>query len=242
MCGNNAHGNIEEARKRGGCGYEGHWKTYLPLVQRNIQNVDEKNRTYSSKSSGHDKSKLDASPGWRADKDKPGEWMMMDLGAEQAVAGVQLQGRDCNTPNKRDWWRFKMFGVAVSLDGKVFRQVGDGEGRGAKIFKGPDDSWTKTDRMFPSGAVAARFVKLTVQSWHHHIAGRAAVILAEEGAAVGTGVSTGCESKEGRGGGGGGGGGQGGGATEYVLKRREIIRCRREKAQKRLEAMQARKK
>ena len=229
MCGNNAHGNIEEARKRGGCGYEGHWKTYLPLVQRKIKNVEEKNRSYSSKSGGHDKSKLDASPGWRAGKDKPGEWMMMDLGTEQIIAGVQLQGRDCNTPNKGDWWRFKEFSVSVSLNGTSFSRV-EGSG-GGKFFAGPPDSWTKTDRMFPGGPVAARFVKLTVHSWHHHIAGRAAIILAEKGVAVGAGVSKGGESKNG-----------GGlrrrertrrqerlsaparGAMEYALKRREVMR------------------
>lgn len=177
MCGNNAHGSIEEARSRGGCGYEGHWKTYLPLVERKVLNVEEKMRTYSSAEGGHNKSRLDASPGWRAAKDKSGEWMMMDLGAQHVIAGVQLQGRDCSTPNKGDWWRFKEFSVSVSLDGKSFDLV---KGSKTTFFKGPPDSWTKTDRLFPVGPVAARFVKLTVHSWHHHIAGRAAVILADD--------------------------------------------------------------
>lgn len=118
----------------------------------------------------------------------------MDLGTEQIIAGVQLQGRDCNTPNKGDWWRFKEFSVSVSLNGTSFRRV-EGSG-GGKFFAGPPDSWTKTDRMFPGGPVAARFVKLTVHSWHHHIAGRAAIILAEKGVAVGAGVSKGGESKK----------------------------------------------
>ena len=134
-------------------------------------------RTYSSAEGGHNKSKLDASPGWRAAKDKSGEWMMMDLGTQHVVAGVQLQGRDCSTPNKGDWWRFKEFSVSISLDGKSFRFV---KGSKNTFFKGPPDSWTKTDRLFPDGSVVARFVKLTVHSWHHHIAGRAAVILADD--------------------------------------------------------------
>ena len=31
-----------------------------------------------------------------------------------------MQGRDCSTPNKNEWWRFKEFSVTVSNDGKNF--------------------------------------------------------------------------------------------------------------------------
>ena len=171
MCGTNAHGKIEEARRRGGCGYEGHWNTYVGLIERNIANVDEKHRTYSSSKKGHEKSALDSKPGWCSKTDKAGEWLTLDLGKVRVVAGVRVQGRDCSTPNKNEWWRFKEFSVTVSNDGKNFDAIDN-----SSKFKGPADSWTKTDRIFQH-AVHARYVRLTIHSWYVHLSGRVDIII-----------------------------------------------------------------
>lgn len=174
MCGTNAHGNVEEARKRGGCGYEGHWNTYKSLIERNVVNVAENCRKYSSTKKGHGMSMLNSKPGWCALHDKAGEWMELDLKTSMVVTGLQLQGRDCNTPNKKDWWRFKEYNVECSQDRTRWKKVD-----GGRAFKGGPDSWTITDRMF-THPVRARYIRIVIHSWHEHIAGRVGVVVGEE--------------------------------------------------------------
>ena len=169
MCGTNAHGNVEEARSRGGCGYEGHWNTYLPLIERTTLNVLEQHRTYSSTKKGHGTSMLNSTPGWVAGTDRTGEWMELNLQRSMAVSGIQLQGRDCNTPHKRDWWRIKECTVEFSQDRKTWEAVNE-------KFQGPEDSWTIVDRMFRR-PVFAQYIRLICHSWHEHVAGRFGVVL-----------------------------------------------------------------
>ena len=174
MCGTNAHGKVEEARKRGGCGYEGHWNTYKPLIERTILNVPEHHRSYSSIKKGHSQSMLNSKPGWAAAKDKSGEWIQLNLNnSTVVVSGIQLQGRDCGTPNKNDWWRFKEYIVEFSMDGETWEQVD-----GGRKFKGGDDSWTIADRLFRR-PIRAKHLRIVIHSWHHHIAGRVDVIVGD---------------------------------------------------------------
>ena len=117
---------------------------------------------------------LNSKPGWAAAKDTSGQWIQLNLNnSTVVVSGIQLQGRDCSTPNQNDWWRFKEYIVEFSMDGQTWEKVD-----GGKKFKGGDDSWTITDRLFRR-PIRAKHLRIVIHSWHHHIAGRVDVIVGD---------------------------------------------------------------
>ena len=90
---------------------------------------------------------------------------------KQSRARVQVQGIDCSTPDKNQWWQLKKFSVATSKDGRKWFRVE----RGVRFDGGPDP-WTKIDRIFAKPR-PARHVRIIAHSWHKHCAVRFGVIL-----------------------------------------------------------------
>lgn len=169
MCGTNAHGNVEVARRMGGCGYEGHWKTFLPLITRNVLNPGNDKRKHSS--AAENQPLLGSSSCWRAESDDAQQWSSMDVGSAREIVGVQVQGRSANTPDANQWWRLTKLKVSTSMDGTRFTPVD-----GGKVFDGPEDAWTKKDVLF-SKPITTRHVRIEAVSWWKHVAGRFGVLV-----------------------------------------------------------------
>ena len=90
----------------------------------------------------------------------------MDLGCTKQVAGVVTQGRTGHNQYVTS------YAVQLSVDAAVWVDVD-----GGKVFlaNSAADN-TRVENLFNS-AVAARFVRIVVQSWNGHVSLRAAVLL-----------------------------------------------------------------
>jgi hypothetical protein len=111
---------------------------------------------------------LDSPQAWSAAKNEVGEWMQMDLGASERVAGVVVQGRKEGLHGNQ---YVKSFTIRYSTDGSTWQDVPDWKFNG-----GSGD--TKREVRFPS-VITARYVRLVVESWNNHISMRAGIILRE---------------------------------------------------------------
>ncbi|EKX45742.1 hypothetical protein GUITHDRAFT_43265, partial [Guillardia theta CCMP2712] len=102
---------------------------------------------------------------WSAKQNKVGEWMQIDGGEIQSIAGVVVQGR-------RDWDQWvTTFKVEVSDDGGKWVEVECG-----RIFDGNSDRNTKVYVPFPT-PVVGRYVRIYPQTWTNHMSMRAAILL-----------------------------------------------------------------
>lgn len=112
---------------------------------------------------GHARSTLNSPQAWSAGKNEAGEYVEMDLGNTSLVRGIILQGRGGS-----HYGQFvKTYKVAYSMDERHWHPVS------GEFFGGVGGS-NKTD-MLPT-AVEARYVRIIVLSWQHHISLRAGVI------------------------------------------------------------------
>lgn len=142
-----------------------------------VLNPPEASRTYSSvyrhyaPGTYHARSMLDSPLGWQALHNAAGESMTIDLGSVHVVHGTVTQGRAIE--RHPEW--VEEYTVQYSVNGEVWKNA-------EKTFKGNNDSDTKVENHF-DGAVRARFVKLTVKSWHSHVSMRAGVLTCEPCAA-----------------------------------------------------------
>ena len=131
--------------------------------------MPENKRTYSSVFSndkigtGHARSTLNSAQGWSAAKNKAGEWIQLDLGKEQMVAGTVIQ------PRGKNYQYVTEYTVSTSLDGKKWTSVpGVHQGHATEL----------KEVRFPNGAVVrARYVRLIVKSWKGHVSLRADVLI-----------------------------------------------------------------
>merc|ERR1719181_2574095 len=133
-------------------------------------NTPENKRTYSSIWSndkigtGHARSMINSPQGWSAQHNKAGQWMQMDLGKQELVAGTVIQPR-------RDAGQYvTSYTVSTSVDGKSWSNV-------PGVYKGHSkETW---DNEFTNGVlVRARYVRLIVGSWSGHLSLRAEVLVA----------------------------------------------------------------
>ena len=131
--------------------------------------VPENKRTYSSVynndkiGTGHARSTINSAQGWSAKTNKAGEWIQLDLGKEQTVAGTVIQ------PRGKNYQYVTAYTVSTSLDGEKWTSVpGVYEGHATEL----------KEVRFPDGAVLrARYVRLIVKSWKGHVSLRADVLV-----------------------------------------------------------------
>eukprot|EP00960_Hanusia_phi_P074325 768213-Hanusia_phi.AAC.3 len=115
----------------------------------------------------HGRGRLRSAQAWSAKQSKVGEWMQIDGGEIQSIAGVVVQGRRDN-----DQW-VTTFKVEVSDDGSKWVQVECG-----RIFDGNSDRNTKVFVPFPT-PVVGRYVRIYPQTWVNFLSMRAAILLCE---------------------------------------------------------------
>ena len=133
-------------------------------------NPAEERRFYSSvynndrAGEGHRRSMLDSPQAWSAATNKIGEWIVLDLGAIQSVAGVVTQGRGD---------KYVQYVNTFNVEYSIYRSWTWSSVPG--LFAASADH-TRVTALFRS-PFRARFVKLVVQSWHKHIALRAGVVV-----------------------------------------------------------------
>jgi hypothetical protein len=115
--------------------------------------------------------RLDATYSWIAQSAnaglEKGEWMQLDLGKAQAVAGVVTQGR-----GDGGWWT-TAYSVKLSVDGDSWASVACG-----MVFEGNTDMHTKVKNEFPE-PVNARYVRIYPVYYYGHPSMRAGVLMCE---------------------------------------------------------------
>ena len=132
--------------------------------------VPENKRSYSSIwnnspiGTGFARSTIGSPQGWSAKTITPGEWIQLDLGQEQMVAGTVIQPRFDVAQYVTEYT------VSTSLDGKSWTPVPGKYIGHAKLA---------TENKFSNGAlVGARYVRMIVTKWTNHISLRADVLIA----------------------------------------------------------------
>jgi len=114
----------------------------------------------------HGLGRLGSSQAWSARHNRKGEWWQIDAGSTKPIVGVRTQGRHGGTSNQR----VTAYKVTVSKDGSSWEDVD-----GGKVFKANiANSHTTVDNRFAK-PVLARYVRLIVESWAHHVSMRAAL-------------------------------------------------------------------
>ena len=131
-------------------------------------NPPESSRTYSSVFSnetpgvGHARSMLDSDQAWSAAHNVVDQWMEIDMGAKNFIAGVVVQGR--NTP----WNNQRVTSFDVLIDGikvtSTLNYTSSGNTRQTYTFSNP---------------VIGRKVRFRVKGWNSHASMRAGVIPAK---------------------------------------------------------------
>jgi len=114
----------------------------------------------------HGTGRLDSVQAWSARTNAKGQWWQMDLGATKTVGGVRTKGRHGGTDNQR----VTAYKVSTSLDGSTWTVV-DGD----KVFTANVANSNSEIKTRFSKPVTARYVRIIVESWRHHVSMRAAV-------------------------------------------------------------------
>jgi hypothetical protein len=128
----------------------------------------EESRMYSSVyggdalGTGHAQSRLSSKAAWSAQYSYAGEWMQIDVGKRKDIGGVVLLGR--TKPN--DW--VTAYKVFTSMDGYGWSEI-DG------VFDGAADADTPVYGTFDP--VAARYVRIMIETWEGHLSARAGVVV-----------------------------------------------------------------
>merc|ERR1719460_729562 len=142
----------------------------VPAVPLYYSNPPESARTYSSiwennkPGVRHGRSCLDGPQGWSALHKKAGEWMQIDMGKVQTVAGTVLQGR-------KDMAQYlKTYTVATSVCGTNFSNVtGTYSGQRGTV-----------KNLFTDGTtIKARYVRIYVKTFYQHPSMRADILVTE---------------------------------------------------------------
>jgi len=136
-----------------------------------VVNPDDSKRSYSSVWGGfndphHKRSMLNSPQAWSAAKNQANEWMQMDLGAVHDVMGLVTQGRKVGNHHHQ---RVKTVVVRHSIDGHTWADVPGGPFPAGALDEGL--------RVFFDSRVKARWIRIVVKEWEHHISMRAAVLV-----------------------------------------------------------------
>ena len=123
---------------------------------------------YSNNAIGvsHGTGRLDSAQAWSAIRSRAGEWWQMDLGSVKRIEGVVTQGR------AGDGQYVKSYKVVVSTDSSTWMDV-DG---GTVFAANSAANNVKVENKFGS-PVAARYVRIVVQTWQSWLSMRAAVLV-----------------------------------------------------------------
>ena len=133
---------------------------------KNELNPPESSRNYSTVYSnqapgvGHARSMLDSDQAWSAAHNVVDQWMEIDMGAKNFIAGVVVQGRKGSTQ--------RVTSFDVSIDGKTITST-------LKYTSSKDTRQTYTF----SNPVIGRKVRFRVKGWNSHASMRAGVIPAK---------------------------------------------------------------
>ena len=135
--------------------------------------VPENQRDYSTiynkddKGTGCARSVIDSKQAWSAEKNEAGEWIELDLGKEQRVAGTVIQPRRFRNETIQYVTEYT---VMTSLDRHIWTVI---PGK----YNGPTKG-TQVNKFYNGALVDARYVRMTVTKWINHISLRADVIIA----------------------------------------------------------------
>ena len=125
-------------------------------------------RNDDSKGKGFGRGRLGSKLGWVAKYARIGQFMQIDTGMVQSIAGVITQGR-----RDRDEW-VKTFSVQVSSDGTKWHDVNCGQEWDANV-----DRSSKL-RTYFAQPVKGRYIRLYPQEWHGWISMRMAALICEK--------------------------------------------------------------
>ncbi len=98
-------------------------------------------------------SRLDSTYSWISANNRVGEWMQLDSGKVQTIAGIITQGR-----GDAGWWT-TTYTIRVSQDGQKWFEVECG-----RRFAGNNDMNTKVQTLFTT-ALTARYVRIYPMTW-----------------------------------------------------------------------------
>jgi hypothetical protein len=113
---------------------------------------------------GNSQSMLDSAQGWSAERDRIGEWLQLDLGSVQSVAGILVQG---SAGGAEEW--VTQFRVKYGSNQFQINEL-------AGEFRGSCDAMSKVQICFAS-PFSARYVRILPLRWHGYMSMRAAVLV-----------------------------------------------------------------
>ncbi|KAK9394055.1 lactadherin-like [Crotalus adamanteus] len=112
---------------------------------------------------------------WTALRNKPGEWLQIDLLKVKKVSGIITQGA-------RDFGHIQYvaaYKVAYSNDGKSWTVYHDDNSNSIKLFQGNHDNNSHKKNMFDV-PFHARFVRILPEAWHNRITLRVELLGCDE--------------------------------------------------------------
>ena len=125
-------------------------------------------RNNDVKGKGFARGRLGSKLGWVAKTAKVGQFMQIDSGMVQSVAGVITQGRK----DRNEW--VTTFSVQTSKDGSKWEDVSCGQEWDANSNR------NSKVRTYFSAPVKARYVRLYPQEWHGWMSMRMALLVCEK--------------------------------------------------------------
>ena len=111
--------------------------------------------------------RLNSLTAWGPKRSQQGEWIQIDTGSLQTIAGVVTQGRR----NSAQW--VTSFIVKVSADGRQWKDV-----ECQRRWSGNKDQNTKVRTSFPEPLIA-RFVRVYPMTWHNWPSMRVGALICE---------------------------------------------------------------
>ncbi|XP_068015091.1 discoidin, CUB and LCCL domain-containing protein 1-like isoform X1 [Melanerpes formicivorus] len=106
---------------------------------------------------------------WAADPSSEAAWLELDLGTRRNITGIITKGSSEHN------YYVRSYRVSSSRDGKNWKPYRGSSGQEDKVFEGNSDSHGEVFNAFiPS--MAARYVRVTPQSWHQRVALKLALV------------------------------------------------------------------
>ncbi|KAM9213494.1 discoidin, CUB and LCCL domain-containing protein 1-like [Leptosomus discolor] len=107
---------------------------------------------------------------WAAEPGSEAAWLELDLGTRRNVTGIVTKG----SSEQHDYY-VTSYRVSSSRDGKNWRPYRGSGGQEDKVFEGNADSRGEVSNAFIP-PIVARYVRVTPQSWHQHMALKVALV------------------------------------------------------------------
>ncbi|XP_039942066.1 discoidin, CUB and LCCL domain-containing protein 1-like [Hirundo rustica] len=107
---------------------------------------------------------------WAAEPGAKTAWLELDLGTRRNVTGIITKGS-----SEQHNYYVTSYHVSSSRDGKNWRPYRGSSGQEDKVFEGNADSQGEVFNAFIP-PIVARYIRVTPQSWHQHVALKVAVV------------------------------------------------------------------